>query len=152
MESPALVWISNTVSGARLRHIVVHEAAHQWFYSAVGNNQATSPFVDEAVSDFLTRDHLGTFRASQCAPARLDRHVYDYSNACYAEIIYTQGANYLRNYRTEVGADRFWAGLSRFYRQQATRIAGTRTLLDTLDAESGFNSKLHAERFPSLYQ
>jgi aminopeptidase N len=152
MESPALNWISSTVSGARLRHIVVHEAAHQWYYSAVGNNQATNPFVDEAVSDFLTRDHLGTFRKSNCATARLDRHVYDYSAKCYPEVVYVQGAQYLRAYRAEVGVDRFWAGLSRFYREKATRIAGTRALLDTLDAESGFDSRRHADRFPSLYQ
>ncbi len=152
MESPAMVWISNTLSGSRLRHIIVHEAAHQWFYSAVGNNQAVSPFLDEALSDFMTRDYLGTFRGSQCATARLDRQVYEYSSGCYPEVVYVQGANYLRDYRTQVGAENFWAGMSRFYRERATGLPNTRIFLDTLDAESGFNSQLHAQRFPSLYQ
>jgi aminopeptidase N len=151
MESPAMIWVSNTISGSRLRHITVHEVAHQWFYGAVGNNQALHPFVDEALSDFLTRDLLGTFRGSTCPTTRLDGKVYDYSNRCYPEVIYTQGANYLRRYRSEVGAEKFWAGLNRFYREQSARVAGTRLLLDTLDAETGFNSQRHAERFPGLY-
>lgn len=152
MESPAHIWISSTAGASRLRHIVVHEVAHQWFYGAVGNNQATSPFVDEAVSEFLTRNMLSTFRGSECAVARLDRPVYDYSYRCYPEVVYVQGANYLRWYRQEVGADAFWTGLSRLYRSRTLEIVGTRALLDALDAASGFNSRRHAERFPSLYE
>ena len=152
MESPALAWISSTVGGSRLRHIVVHEVAHQWFYSQVGTNPATNPFVDEALSDFLTRNLLGTFRGSECATAPLDRPVYDYSARCYPEVIYVQGANYLRAYREDVGAKPFWSGLSGFYRDRALQIVGTRALLDALDAATGFNSQRHAERFPSLYE
>jgi hypothetical protein len=151
MESPMMSWVSSSLSGSRLRHIVVHEAAHQWFYGVVGNNQARYAFVDEAVGDFLTRDMLGTFRPSECARDRLDRNVYDYSDRCYPEVIYVQGANYLRAYRDEVGAEKFWAGLSRFYREKRFGLAGTRALLNALDRASGFNSARHAERFPSLY-
>ena len=151
MESPALVWISNTIGGSRLRHIIIHEVAHQYFYSSVGNNQALAPFADEALSDFLTRDYLGSWRASQCAIGRLDRQVYEYSNGCYPEVIYLQGAQYLRAYRDEVGGESFWAGIRRYYVENSAQIAGTRILLDTLDAESGYDSQRHAQRFPSLY-
>jgi hypothetical protein len=41
--------------------------------------------------------------------------------------------------------------MSRFYHERATQIVGTRALLDTLDAESGYNSQRHAQRFPSIY-
>jgi aminopeptidase N len=67
-------------------------------------------------------------------------------------VVYVQGANYLRWYRQEVGADAFWTGLSRLYRSRTLEIVGTRALLDALDAASGFNSRRHAERFPSLYE
>lgn len=152
MESPTLNWISSTLSGSRLRHILVHEVAHQWFYGIVGNNQATSPFIDEAVSDFLTRNMLGTMRASECAQQRLDRSTYDYRGRCYHEVIYVQGALYLRDYRQEVGDDAFWTGLGNFYREKRFEIAGTRALLDALDAASGYDSRRHAARFPSLYE
>lgn len=152
LESPALAWVSATQSSSRLRYVTIHEVAHQWFYAAVGNNQATDPFVDEAVSDFLTRNLMSSFRGSECAVTQLDRPVYDYSARCYPEVVYVQGANYLRAYREEVGADAFWTGLGGFYRDRTLQVVGTRALLDALDAASGFNSQRHADRFPSLYQ
>jgi hypothetical protein len=151
MESPALTWVSATVSPANLPYIVVHETAHQWFYAGVGNNQARHPYVDEAVSDFLTRDLLGSFRRSECEESRLDKSVYQYGARCYGEVIYVQGGRYLEKYRQDVGDEAFWRGLSRFYRDNLFRVAGTRSLLDHLDAAAGVSSERHAERFPSVY-
>ena len=151
MESPALTWVSATVTPANLPYILVHETAHQWFYGAVGNNQARQPYVDEAVSDFLTRDLLGTFRPSRCDKSRLDKSVYEYSARCYVEIIYVQGGRYLDRYRRDVGDEAFWKGLRRFYLDHRFRVAGTRTLFDYLDAASGVSSERHAARFPSIY-
>jgi len=151
MESPGLVWIDSTLAQSRFAYIVVHEVSHQWFYSTVGNNQATEPFVDEALGDFLTRDLLGSFRNSDCAEARLDRSVYNYTGRCYNEVIYVQGGLYLRDYKAEVGDNSFWAGINDFYRERKFGIASIRSLLDHLDAASGFNSQRHEDRFPSLY-
>ena len=151
MESPAMVWINSTLPKARFPHVVVHETSHQWFYGTVGNNQAIQPFVDEALSDFLTRDLLGSFRGSDCATGRLDKSVNGYPGRCYPEVIYIQGSLYLRDYKDEVGASTFWSGLHNFYRDRKFEIAGTRNLLDHLDAASGFNSRRHEDRFPSLY-
>ena len=33
---------------------VVHETAHQWFYSLVGNNQARDPWLDESLAEWAT--------------------------------------------------------------------------------------------------
>jgi len=151
MESPALNWISSKMSGSRLKYMVVHEVAHQWFYSSVGNNQGTEPFADEAVADFFTRDQLGTFRQPSCATARLDQSVYSYSARCYNEVIYVQGGLYLKWYRSQVGDAAFWTGLSNYVAHNADGLGGTRDLLDALDAASGFDSSQHAARFPSLY-
>jgi hypothetical protein len=151
MESPGMTWIDATLAKSRFAYIVVHETSHQWFYSTIGNNQATDPFLDEAVADFLTRDALGSFRSSDCALDRLDRTVYDYQGRCYNEVIYVQGGLYLRNYKNEVGANAFWAGMHNFYVARKFDIANTRSLFDYLDAASGYPSQQHADRFPSLY-
>jgi aminopeptidase N len=151
MESPALTWISSTVGPSRLPYMIVHEVAHQWFYGAVGNNQAMQPFLDEALADFLTRDVLHNFRASECKKAPLDGSVYDYSAKCYFETLYVQGSRYLAEYRREVGSSAFWRGLRAFYAAYQFKISGTRTLFDYLDAASGFDSQRHADRFPTLY-
>ncbi|MEP7360786.1 MAG: hypothetical protein ABI744_04325 [Chloroflexota bacterium] len=151
MESPGMVWIpSNATSAARKRYLVTHEIAHQWFYGVVGNDQATDPFADEALAEFLTRTLIG-FRNSKCRNTNLDGSVYDYSSKCYYEVIYVQGADYLDDYRDRVGSDEFWAGLRDYYDQYKFGLGGNLDLLQALDGEAGSNGGGHEERFPSLY-
>jgi hypothetical protein len=42
--------------------------------------------------------------------------------------------------------------MRQFYDMYRFGIGGTRRFLDTLDAASGYDSELHARRFPSLYR
>jgi hypothetical protein len=151
MESPAMTWVDATLAKSRFPYIVVHETSHQWFYGGIGNNQALEPFLDEGVGDFLTRDALDDFRQSQCAKSRLDKSVYSYHGRCYNEVIYVQGGLYLRDYKDEVGATKFWEGMHQFWMDRKFEIASTRSFLDHLDAASGFDSRKHEDRFPSLY-
>ncbi|HUP83492.1 MAG TPA: hypothetical protein VM284_04805 [Candidatus Limnocylindria bacterium] len=151
MESPGMIWIpSNATSAARRRYLVTHETAHQWFYGVVGNDQATDPFADEALAEFLARTVIG-FRDSKCAETRLDGTVYDYGSRCYYEVIYIQGAEYLNDYRDRVGNETFWAGLRAYYDRYRFGIGGTYELFQTLDNQAGENGGGHEERFPSLY-
>ena len=152
MESPAMLWIpSNATSSTRKRYLVTHEIAHQWFYSVVGNDQATEPFADEAMAEFLTRTVIG-FRNSKCPQANLDGSVYDYGSACYYEIIYIQGADYLNDFRQRIGNDAFWAGVRAYYERYRFGLGGTFELLGTLDEQAPEGSGGgHQDRFPSLF-
>ena len=152
MESPAMLWIpSNATSSTRKRYLVTHEIAHQWFYGVVGNDQATEPFADEAMAEFLTRTVIG-FRNSKCAQANLDGSVYDYGSACYYEIIYVQGAEYLNDFRQRMGNDAFWAGVRAYYERYRLGLGGTFELLGTLDEQAPEGSGGgHEGRFPSLF-
>lgn len=47
IEYPTLVYIGG---GSIVPLVVHHETAHQWFYSLVGNDQATDPWLDEALA------------------------------------------------------------------------------------------------------
>ncbi|MEP7378417.1 MAG: hypothetical protein ABI725_02535 [Chloroflexota bacterium] len=151
MESPGMIWIpSNATSSTRRRYLVTHEVAHQWFYGVVGNDQATEPFADEALAEFLARTIIG-FRDSKCRQINLDGSVYDYSSNCYYEVIYIQGADYLDDYRQRVGDAEFWAGLRDYYDTFKFGLGGTLELLNTLDSDAGDNGGGHELRFPSLY-
>ena len=151
MESPGMIWIpSNASSAARKRYLVTHEIAHQWFYGVVGNDQATDPFADEALAEYLARTIIG-FRQSKCRESNLDGSVYDYSSTCYYEVIYVQGADYLDDYHDRVGNDAFWAGLRDYYDKFKFGLGGTYELLQALDGEAGDNGGGHQDRFPSLY-
>jgi hypothetical protein len=149
MESPNLFWIPRD-AGSLLAYEVVHEMAHEWFYSAVGNDQALEPFADEAVAEFLSRDLVNTWSSSKCPGGRLDRTIYTSPGSCYVAVVYFQGYKYLSDYRAHVGATAFWQGLHNYYFANKFGIGGTRKLLDALDAASGYHPN-HAARFPSLY-
>jgi hypothetical protein len=151
MESPGMIWIPGTTPGSNVRYLVTHEVAHQWFYGVVGNDQAREPYADEAMAEFLTRDLIG-HRGSKCAVSVLDLHVYEYTKACYYEVIYVQGDGYLEAYRQRVGNDAFWAGLRLYYERYAFKLGGTTELLQTLDevAPEGTGGG-HGTRFPTIF-
>ena len=152
IESPGVVWIPRTAPGANLPYLVHHETAHQWFYGIVGADQANEPFTDEAVAEFLTRHVLGSRRASRCATARLDLSIYRYSNACYYEVVYIQGGNFLNDLRVRMGPGAFWAGLRTWVADQRFEIAPTKSLLQTLDEATPLDLVPRFEpRFPRLY-
>lgn len=150
MESPGLTWIP-TGAGS-LSYLVAHETAHQWFYALVGSDQARQPFADEAAADFVARHVLGVRRASRCATARLDLSIYRYSNACYYEVIYIQGGNFLDDLRRRMGSTDFWAGIRDHLATNRFRLTGTKSLLDTLDDHTPLDLVPRFEpRFPGLY-
>lgn len=149
IESPSMSWVPSNAGAKQLPWIVTHEAAHQWFYSVVGNDQAGEPFADEAVADFMSRNLISKFISSKCAQGNLDQTVYQIGS-CYAWVIYVQGNLYLRDYRDYVGSTKFWQGLANYYAANRYRIGGTRKLLNALDAAAGITYP-HYKRFPHLY-
>ena len=152
MESPGMIWIPRSTTRSNLGYLIAHETAHQWFYGTVGSDQAAEPYADEAPADFLARDLLANRRKSKCSTANLDGTLYDYGSACYYEVIYIQGGNYLHSYRQRVGGERFWKGLRNYYEEYQYRLGGTRQLLNALDAAAGEGlAGGHEKRFPRLF-
>jgi hypothetical protein len=131
---------------------VSHETAHQWFYGIVGSNQPSEPYTDEAAADFLARYVLSLRRSSGCATARLDLSIYRYSAACYYEVIYIQGGNFLDDIRRTIGATAFWNGLRGYVAANRFGIVTTKMLLDALDNATPQNlvPRYHT-RFPRIY-
>lgn len=150
MESPQGFWIPDSYTSRDVKFAVIHEVAHAWFYGAVGSDQATQPFADEAVAEMLTRLIAGN-RGSHCPNDNLDGSVYSYTSDCYYEVIYIQGTNYLNAYRTRVGPDNFWRGMRAYIAQYRWKMGGTKQLLMTLDAYSNGKGGGHHARFPSLF-
>ena len=55
MEYPNLVYISDEIADAETyRYVIVHELAHQWWYSLVGNNEYEEAWLDESLTEYST--------------------------------------------------------------------------------------------------
>ena len=120
LESPSLFWLPNNAPRRLLPWMTAHETAHQWFYSVVGNDQAREPFADEAITDFIARDLIDRFVASQCPPGKLDRTIYQLGE-CYPWVIYVQGDAFLRDLRDGSRQCRLLPGPGRLLRRPSIR-------------------------------
>lgn len=152
MESPALIWIPRSRPAADHPYLVSHETAHQWWYSIVGNDQSTDAFADEALADYFSRKKHLSIRASRCKTDRLDRETQAYSDGCYFEVIYVQGARFLDKLRRDYGNDKFRAAIRAYTKANRNGISNNARLLEALRAEMG-NGVLprYRNRFPSIY-
>ena len=80
----------------------------------------------------------------------MDRSIYAYTSACYYETIYIQGGNLLDDARRKMGSSAFWTALRGYIADNRYEIAGTRSLLDSLDAATPIDlwSTMFDRRFP----
>ena len=55
MEYPMLVYVSDQISNENeYNNVIVHEIAHQWWYSLVGNDEKKYGFIDEGLAEYST--------------------------------------------------------------------------------------------------
>lgn len=116
--------------------IAVHETAHQWWYGAVANNQATEPWLDEAMATYS--EHVffennypdlvnwwWNFRVNSKNPAgAVDLRVYDTANFHnYVAAVYFQGANFFDALRLRIGDAAFFAFLQDYYARERGSIS-----------------------------
>ena len=50
MEYPGITVIGGVKNGYALDEVIAHEAAHNWYYSAMGSNERRYPFMDEGIT------------------------------------------------------------------------------------------------------
>jgi hypothetical protein len=152
MESPALIWIPASRPAADHPYLVSHETAHQWWYSTVGNDQSTSAFADEALADYYSRKAHLSIRSSRCNQDRLDREIRSYSDYCYYEVVYVQGARFLDKLSKDYGSAKFKAAVRAYTRNHVDGIGSNSRLLEAFRAEMGDGvlQRFH-NRFPSVY-
>jgi hypothetical protein len=99
IEYPTMIF----EGAARFALTVSHEAAHQWFYSLVGNDQARDPWLDEALATWgaaNVSDYLDFMRAQTAHGFELNHVAYpmtfwDQHQDNYGEGVYWRGGQAL---------------------------------------------------------
>ncbi len=121
------------------RLITAHEAAHQWFYSLVGNDQARDPWLDEAFASWAgaeTSNDMAVF-ATVPIPASAGGHLgapmtfWGTRPQEYSAGVYAQGVQALQSLGS---SRRIECALRRYVARNAYRIATDE------DALSAFSS------------
>lgn len=164
MEYPGMVLIDEstyTLASAMLMEMIVaHETAHQWFYAAVGSNQITEPWLDEALAEFSTALYFedrypsngekyrdlyvyGSYSLMESMVtvadgAAVDSPVTDFlSNYDYSLVVYGRGARMMNDLRAQIGEEAFFKGLSNYYREHTFGLAGGGDLVEALSRAAG---------------
>jgi hypothetical protein len=136
---------------------VVHEVAHQWWYSIVGNDQVDEPWVDEALANYSTMLYYRAVHDAETAEAGIREHIYGrydsyvraygdgvvggptrhYTRASYYPLVYAKGARFFHALQELMGDDAFFEGLRRYYEQYKYGIATGDELLDVMEQTYG---------------
>ncbi len=116
--------------------ITAHEVAHQWWYSLVGDDQATEPYLDESLAIYSEVLYLEerypalipwwwSYRVKQWQPiGYVDSSIYDFQSVrLYINAIYLRGALMLQEIRDKIGDDDFFRWLRAYEAVGTGKIA-----------------------------
>lgn len=128
-EMPDAVQFSDS-RARELPALVAHELAHQWFYSLVGNDQSTDPWLDEALAtlgEALAGGDADDYRADDVPTGNMGRPMTYWAQhggfSAYTEHVYNQGAAVLLDARERVGPHAFDSALRSYITTNAHKVA-----------------------------
>lgn len=135
----------------------VHETAHEWFYSTVGNDQVNNPWMDEAMAQYASLVYFEDTYGKQTAetiqinsfdtqyekakakygdrPAGLPVSAYD-ENA-YGAFVYAKGPKFFQAVRDQIGDDAFFKALQTYFQNFKYLIATPADLVKAFNDASG---------------
>ncbi len=157
MEAATAIGYSERMIGtARVREVVVHEIAHQWFGNAVTESDWNEVWLSEGFATYFTL-LFTEYEAGRDAfvdgllKSRASVLEYDAKHPGYrvihanltnmAEVTssqtYQKGAWTLHMLRGLIGSDRFWRGIREYYRQYRDANATTEDFRRIMEGVSG---------------
>ncbi len=145
--------------------VAVHETSHQWWFEQVGNDQASQPWLDEALATYSERVYYETLHPDLVSwwwAYRIDFYnpqgfvdipIYDgqgfrpYTNAAYF-----QGAHFLEELRARIGDDAFFAFIQDYLAQERGKISTTSDFFRILDEHTRTDtSDIVRQYFQNIY-
>lgn len=140
--------------------IAVHETAHQWWYSLVGNDPAAEPWLDEALATYSELVYLEAaypddsawwwrFRVEYFQPTgAVDQALYAFTGfRPYVDTVYLRGAQMLHAMRQTVGDERFFEALRRYLDARRYALATAADFWQAYQAVGGDPAAIQARFF-----
>ncbi|NLX10599.1 MAG: M1 family metallopeptidase [Chloroflexi bacterium] len=137
--------------------VIVHETAHQWWYSLVGNDQRLDPWLDEALAQFAVavfiREQQGaaayeaaieSFRSQynqyleRFPDAVIGQPVEDYTEGgAYFYLVYQKGPLFFADLADEFGYDAVIGMLRDYFAAYRYEVAEPQDMLNSFEATLG---------------
>jgi aminopeptidase N len=160
IEYPGLIVIAQSLydqSGGFFELATVHEVAHQWWYSLVGNDQLDEPWLDEALTQYTSMLYYEK-RYGEQAAARVRAAYFEgpyeqlapddralpigmpvaaYSNQLYGAIVYGKGPLFFHALRLRLGDAAFLRSLQAYANAYRYEVAYPDDLVDTVERVAG---------------
>jgi len=160
MEYPALTMISDALTGDTFREVIIHEAAHQWWYAVVGNDQVRYGWIDESLAQMTTSLffeanpqygvsydsrmaealnmlslYANVFRDTEGFSTRMCRPLGEFNNSLeYVVMAYYKGKVMLDTIRIQIGNDNFMTALRNLYQNNKFGILTRDTFISTFES------------------
>ncbi|MGL5330254.1 MAG: M1 family metallopeptidase [Peptostreptococcaceae bacterium] len=135
MEYPNLVMIDQSVYNTDkkfiMEYIIAHETAHQWWYSVIGNDEISEPWIDEALTEYSTVLYFEKKYGKDISKKLMEtmevqsknyrshnmfKATTEYKDSIeYSLNVYTKGAVIFDEIRSKVGDEVFFATLQEYY-------------------------------------
>jgi hypothetical protein len=178
MEYPGLVYISEnyykTLSNRdSLIIVVVHETAHQWWYSLVGNDQIDEAWLDEGFATYSESIYVENALSKERGKNYFNSSVEERHNEViadkiidgvvvkgledfrnwedYGPTVYTRGAVVLNELRNKFGDEKFFQIMQGYFKEYEFKIAKTEDFMNVSERVTGqqldefFNTWLYAK-------
>ncbi len=173
MEYPALTMISDEMPENQFKEVIVHETAHQWWQTVVGNNEIKQGFLDEGLTEYsvvlfyeehkefgFTRTDLidiaeknyKTFctvynKVFNNVNTKMDRALNEFTSEFeYVNMAYVKPCIMYDYFRTSVGDNKFFNGLKTYYNTYAFKNACIDDLIASFE-KCGAGAKVFFEGF-----
>ena len=164
MEYPNLVYVSDALDNYEdYTNVIIHELAHQWWYSVVGNNAYKNGWLDEGLTEYTTALF---YKLNPDYNIKLEEimenalSAYNMFQQVYSQIfgvVDTTLTRTLSDYRTEpeyvymayvksmllfyelhklLGDDRFYSSLKNYYNEHRFKNVTPNDLIDSFEKHS----------------
>ncbi len=160
IEYPGLIVVSANLYGGEggfFELATVHEVAHQWWYSLVGNDQLDEPWLDEALTQYTSllyfQERYGADTAQAWLESAFERPyrrlledeqdmavglpVEAYPEDLYGPVVYGKGPLFFHTLREQVGDEAFVEILRSYFREHRYGVAYPEDLLRVAERVSG---------------
>ena len=157
MEYPNLVYISDAVTDLETyEYVIVHEIAHQWWYSVVGNNEFSEAWLDESLTEYsallfyektgrgdyasMTSGALNSYRlfvevyegVRGDVDESMNRNLSSFSTEPeYVNCVYTKGVLLFDSLRAMLGDNKFFKCLENYFDDYAFKNSSSAKLIES---------------------